>query len=120
LLSHVHQYYKFKRKEKKTIFKIKEKKKKKKKKRNNNLSDLPSHDTLDVPPSSVRFSPHPTEARSAHTVWRDIYGRRHSPKGVLSTPMRVLSMRRDQLSCKGLSPLFGRLEVNHRAIGGVD
>ena len=70
--------------------------------------------------SSSAFHSAKTPSASAYTVWRNTHGRRHSPENTLFTSVRLLSVWRGQPSCKGLSPLFGHPEVNHRAKGGID
>ena len=84
------------------------------------LRPSPACPSLDVPPASVRSTPHPSKTHSACTSQRDTYGRGHYLEGALYTSMRMLSMRRAQPSRKGLSPPSRHLEVNRGATGRID
>ena len=76
--------------------------------------------SFDVLPSSVYSAPCSTKTHSSCTVWRNTYGHRCSPEGMLSTSARVLSVQRGQPPHKGLPPPLRRPEVNHGAIGRID
>jgi len=68
-----------------------------------------------LPSSSSTFRSAQTSATSACTIWRNTHGRRRCPENAPFTSTRLLSLQRDQPSCEGLPPPFGRSEVNRRA-----
>jgi len=70
--------------------------------------------------SSSAFHSTKTPSTSTYTIQWNTHGYRHSPENALFTSVRLLLVRRGQPSCEGLPPLFGHLEVNYGAKGGID
>jgi len=84
------------------------------------LHPSPAYPSLDVLPTSVHSAPHSPKTYSSCTIRRNTYGYGHCPEDVPCTSARMLSMRRAQPSCKGLSPPSRCLKVNRRATGRID
>ena len=73
-----------------------------------------------IPSFSSSSAPCSTEAPSTYTIRRDTYRCRHSPKDVLLTSARVLSVRRGQSSYERLPPLPRCPKVNCGAEREID